>query len=334
MEESKTKDTPAEQITTVGSESAGVDAPATAPREAGQEKQPAEPAKAHGGQASSPEEPSPPITTGRVISPLIAVLVCLALAEGAAIAYFYAKYYSQHLVNISIQGKLDQASATVNEQGTELARHIDALNSIKSAFVKIQAEKTNLEQGIQDKQNSISEMERRLKESLESEHAAKANLTRQVQIAAYLRKRLKESKETEMELQSRLEELTKKQTAIQARIAQLKGGESLSPGETQDIQLRETVVSETGQAATEITGQILIANDRYRFVIVNLGSDDGIEIGNQGRIENDGVPIGTATVKKLYNKMCLADIVQTSPGQRVDKKSTVKFTRAPRREGT
>jgi uncharacterized phage infection (PIP) family protein YhgE len=269
-----------------------------------------------------------------VISPLIAVLVCLALAEGAAIAYFYAKYYSQHLVNISIQGKLDQASATVNEQGTELARHIDALNSIKSAFVKIQAEKTNLEQGIQDKQNSISEMERRLKESLESEHAAKANLTRQVQIAAYLRKRLKESKETEMELQSRLEELTKKQTAIQARIAQLKGGESLSPGETQDIQLRETVVSETGQAATEITGQILIANDRYRFVIVNLGSDDGIEIGNQGRIENDGVPIGTATVKKLYNKMCLADIVQTSPGQRVDKKSTVKFTRAPRREGT
>jgi len=120
---------------------------------------------------------------------------------------------------------------------------------------------------------------------------------------------------------------------VERTIARLRGGGGPLAGEMRDIELKETVVSGSGEAAGEITGQILVSNDRYRFVIVNLGSDDGIEVGSQGTIESDGAPAGMAAVKKLYSKMCLADVIQTAPGQRVTKRSVVKFSRPSRRGG-
>jgi hypothetical protein len=79
----------------------------------------------------------------------------------------------------------------------------------------------------------------------------------------------------------------------------------------------------------EITGEILILNKKYDFIIVNVGSDDGIEVGDEGIIEHDGAQIGRAKIKKIYNKMCLSDIVEKSPDVKIQKNYLVKFSREP-----
>ncbi|MDD5557704.1 MAG: hypothetical protein PHN82_10735 [bacterium] len=299
--------------------------------------------KPDGGAAPPPgPAPPPPRETGgeeaegapppRAGGQLVAILVFLAVAEAAAIAYFYAQYYSQNLMSISLQGKLDQTAAVANERSAELARQIDTLNRIKQEFVRVDNERKALERGIAEKERLAADLDARLRETSESERVARLSLGRQEQIAAYLRRRLKESKETEMELHTRLEELTARQREMEGRIARMRGPGA--PVEGAEIELRETVVADASAAPRDIAGQVLIANERYRFIIVNLGSDDGVGIGDEGVIENDGVQVGRARVKKIYNKMCLADVVQAAAGQQVDKKSTVRFTRPAPREAS
>jgi len=235
--------------------------------------------------------------------PISLVVILIILAESVAVAYFYARYRSQNLMTISLQDKLTQTTEDIS----------------------------TLEKAIAEKKHAISDLERRISATEANERSAKDDAVRKEQIASYLRTRLKESKEMEMQMYERIEELSRKQSEMESRMAQFTLAQGAATPVAQDIQLKETVITEEAPSVSEIAGQILILNDKYNFIILNVGSDDGIDAGDEGAIEHDGVQVGRAKVKKLYNKMCLADIVETSPDAKVQKNFLVKFTREPDR---
>jgi len=242
--------------------------------------------------------------------PIGVMVILIILAESAAVAYFYAKYYSQNLVTISLQ---------------------DKLTLTREEVIALEHKRRSLEKSMDEKKQAIRDPEQRLGLIEGRDKEAKDDAARKEQIAAYLRKRLKESKEMEMQMHERVEELSRKQSEMETRMAQFNLAQGAGTPIAQDIQLKETVVAEAAPSISEIAGQILILNDTYNFIILNVGSDDGIDAGDEGAIERDGVQIGRAKVKKLYNKMCLADIVETSQDAKVQKNFLVKFTLEPDR---
>lgn len=267
---------------------------------------------------------------------LVVVLAILATVELGAVIYFYAQYYSQSLVTNSLQGKLDHAAAATKTQSAELARQSDMLEGLKGAFFRADEERVKLKALLEERQKAVAEIELRLKETAEGAATAKTNLGRQEQIAVYLRTRLKESKGTELQLMERLEAAAREKADIEAKLARAREGEpepEASPA-AGDIPLKETVVTETAAAPNEIAGQVLVSQAKYNFVIVNLGSEDGIAVGSEGIIEQKGVEVGKAKVKKLYPRMCLADVALLSPGQKIGKDFVVRFTRVSRGDGT
>ncbi|MEI6632799.1 MAG: hypothetical protein WCP22_03160 [Chlamydiota bacterium] len=267
---------------------------------------------------------------------LIVILAVLALAELGAVIYYYSQFYSQTLVANSLQGKLDRSTAAAKAQSSEFVRQSDMLSGLKGEFVKVDEERRGLKKSIEERQKTFTVMEGRLKEALESAAAAKANLARQEQIAVYLRTRLKESKGTELQLMDRLESAAREKAALSTKLVRAREGdlEPETPPGGDEIPLKETVVTEAAATPNEIAGQVLVSHDKYNFVIVNLGSEDGIAVGNVGVIEQKGVEVGKAKVKKLYPRMCLADVVSASPDGKVEKNFVVKFSRAPRGGGT
>ncbi len=282
-----------------------------------------------GREAAAPESPPPP--PGSRL--LIAVLAILAAAELGGVIYFYTRFYTQSLVATSLQGKLDESAAAVKAQGAEIARQSDLLAGIRREYLKADEERRELKKGIAERQRAISDLEVRLKAAAESAAETKATLARQEQIAAYLRVRLKESKGTELQLMDRLEAAAKEKADLEAKLARAREGEFDldAPSADGGIPLRETVVSEAAGAPNEISGQVLVSHDKYNFVIVNLGSEDGVSVGDEGSIEQKGVEVGKAKVKKLYPRMCLADVVAASPDRKIEKNFVVKFVRHPRR---
>lgn len=250
------------------------------------------------------------------------VIILIILAESAALAYLYKKYHSQRLMTIAVRNTLTRTSGAIQ----------------------------TLQKNIAEKAQAISDLERRF-----SEAKSPGQSTPGAQNADYLRKRLKESKEMELRMYERIEELSRKQAemeshaarpdvtpatpppvataAVQPTPAPSASATPTPPPHATDAPIKqgpppvETIAAEKAPPAGEITGRILILNETYNFVIINAGSDNGIEEGDEGTIEHDGAQMGRAKVKKLYNKMCLADIVETSPDAKIQKNYLVKFSR-------
>ena len=264
----------------------------------------------------------------REAHPILVIVILIALLEGAATAYFYSQFRSQARFSATLQGELDQTSMKIQEQVTELTRQADLMAKLKSELTEIEAKKRVFEQEISEKEKMLAEMEKRIETSLKSAKTTRSSFERQKQIAVYLRTRLKESKSAELQLMERIEELLKKRGELEKRIAMITKSRERMQEEAGGIPLRETLVAERGPEANKIEGQILIANNKYSFIIVNLGSEDGIAVGDEGIIERRGESLGKAKVKKLYNKMCLADIIAVSTKEIVDKNLKVIFTRS------
>lgn len=311
------------------------------------------------------------------------VIILIILAESAVLAYLYKRYHSQRLATIAIQNALDRTMEAVHA----------------------------LQKDVADKAQAVSDLERRF-----SAAGASGRSMPEKQNADYLRKRLKESKEMELQMYERIEELSRKQAELESPAARPKVAQAtptpvaiataaitprptttptatatltptpqatdtliaqkIPPSETtaaaqpthtptataipapspqatdtpmtttatatpspppqatdtpiaRETPPVETVVPEEANPAGEITGQILILNETYNFVIVSVGSDNGVEAGDEGIVEHDGAQMGRVKVKKLYNKMCLADIVETSPDVKIRKNYLVKFSRGP-----
>jgi hypothetical protein len=250
------------------------------------------------------------------------MFILIILAESAALVYLYKEYRSQRLTTVAVQDTLTRTRETIQA----------------------------LQKGIAEKAEAISDMERRLEET-----AATQRSIRGEQDAAYLRKRLKESKEMELQMYERIEELSRKQagmethaarpdlktaaptpaaTATVAAVAQPSPTPTATATSTPIPEAADTPIAQESPPvetppAGEIMGKILIMNETYNFIIVDVGGDDGIEAGDEGIVEHDGAQIGRAQVKKLYDKMCLADIVEASPEAKIQKNYLVKFSREP-----
>ena len=66
------------------------------------------------------------------------------------------------------------------------------------------------------------------------------------------------------------------------------------------------------------SGKVLVVNREFNFVVVNLGSRDGIRAGARYEILRGGQRIATAEVEKIYDNMSAANLLQE------EKKSEVK----------
>ena len=290
---------------------------------------PSAPRPAAAGPVPDPPEPSAPASGSRLIT---VVLCVLAVAELAAALYFYSRFYSQSLLSSSLQKQIEEAAVAAPPPTADISRHAHILAALKSEFLKVDGERRVLRTRIEERQKILAEFQSRLKLASEKAAATAAGLARQEQIASYLRTRLKESKSTELQLIERLEAAAREKADLVAKLARARDGEP-DPGAAGEISLKETVVTDSAGGPREIAGQVLVSHEKYNFVIVNLGSEDGIALGDTGVIEAQGVRVGTAKVKKLYPRMCLADVAVSSPDQKIEKNAVIKFSRLPQDGG-
>jgi len=71
----------------------------------------------------------------------------------------------------------------------------------------------------------------------------------------------------------------------------------------EDMQLPEDL------AADQLQGQILIVNKDYNFVVINLGSKDGVAVGDSFSLYHDNNYVGDVQISKIHDSMAAADFL-------------------------
>lgn len=70
--------------------------------------------------------------------------------------------------------------------------------------------------------------------------------------------------------------------------------------------------AENAEGAAVQGTQVMTVNRKFNFIVVNLGSKDGVKLGDTFNISRDGKAIGSANVEKIYDNFAAAAIVKES----------------------
>jgi cell shape-determining protein MreC len=130
-----------------------------------------------------------------------------------------------------------------------------------------------------------------------------------------LAKRLSELDQT---LQDRVDQIVQVKDDLKAARAETKG---VSTKDSRVVQLQPIVVKateeETSKRKTPSAGQVLAINEENNFVIIDMGEQDGIKVGQTLTIYRNNQKIAAVEVIQTRKEISAADIKNISAGSKI-----------------
>ncbi|MCX5713401.1 MAG: hypothetical protein NT033_01000 [Candidatus Omnitrophica bacterium] len=222
-----------------------------------------------------------------------------------------------------------------------LQKALDDLNSKQLLSEKKLADYQKTIDGLEEKLNGTKTQISALNDNLEAEKTAKAAALKQVEgLKSSIEEQKKVKSDTEEKLSKALEDAKKikaelkdlqtKKSSLEKKISELedklKSGVELGTivvnpetGAPQPAALPasggEGISQEKPAAAPPSPapasgqpqeGKVLVVNKDYNFAVINLGSEDGVSIGNVFSIYHNNRYVGDVKVEKVHDSMAAA----------------------------
>ena len=74
-----------------------------------------------------------------------------------------------------------------------------------------------------------------------------------------------------------------------------------------------------------LAGRILVVNREFNFVVVSLGSKDGILAGNRFNVVRGGTPVGTVEAERIYDNMAAANVLEEESRKAIQEGDTIEL---------
>ena len=226
---------------------------------------------------------------------LIALGIVGILLLIASVALYIGKA-NEKIRRIAVGQQLEDAEY----ENTELRKDLDEIKVVKS--------------DLELKLTAAEQQAQALAKQFEEEKKAKLEIAEQIQKKDAEIDRLKteisSEKSARTDLEQKLKLAQKDYSDLEGKIAKLKRESESAPDRQQrassdrDISLEKIVVK-----PSFIEGSVMVVNDEFNFVIVDLGTNNGIQSGMSLSIYRDDAFLGKVQVEKIYEDMCAAAIL-------------------------
>jgi len=256
----------------------------------------------------------------------IAVLIILILASLFLTGGIYYLLQKERVKNLTLNEELTGIKTEQRITETKLAESQKTVSNLELKLQETQAQidslTVNLEQEKIAKQEASGQIEQ-LKTDLERQKSLRSDLeNRLIQTQTEAKKTQAllndlQSKKSELEtkikdLEARLQQQAQVQQEAQGQGVEL-GTIVVSPDATAPAQKttaeEASEIEQKASSATSPEGKILVVNKDYNFAVINLGSKDGIEIGNTFSVYHNNKYLGDLKVGKVHDSMAAADFV-------------------------
>jgi len=239
-------------------------------------------------------------------SPIIIfiILILVSLSFTGAVFYLLQKEKAK---NLSLQEDLNSLKIKHDAAEAKLGEYKKTISQLE---LKLKDAQTNI-----DTLTGTLEQERKVKqEALDQVQQLKTDLGQQKELRANLETKLNQAQKDAEKTKAQLKEIESKKAQLEAQTQQ--------QTQAQGVELGTIVVgSEDSSVATEqpkekavtssLKGKVLVVNKDYNFVVINLGSKDGVSVGDVFALYHNDKYIGDIKVEKIHESMSAADF--TSP---------------------
>lgn len=237
------------------------------------------------------------------------------------------------------QQELARRQAKERELTIALGENTELKNEVQS----LQQTRMMLEEGLAQSRIELASTQETLTQAqLAREELSHAVEGRQQEITR-LTKELQQIQSTRQQLEQELGSLRTERQTIQQQLKDLEQAKSaleskvLELSEQQPVQLDSVFVkgatSLKGQApsgppaqgtVSSTEGQVIVVNREYDFIVMNLGKNQGVSVGQEFRIMRDSQELGRVKVEKLYDELSAATILPDSQKDNIREGDWVK----------
>ena len=260
----------------------------------------------------------PSTVQGKALVPLLGVLATLAIGVSAVAIVLQMRERDRR---VAVERELVIAQTEREE--------------LKSQLQDVTQQKASAEQQLAMAQADLT----KTKTDLDAAITAKDALTRSIEDRQKeierLTKDLEQARTDRKQLASDLDQLRSQRVGLQRQVQDLESAKSdlqskvMELSEHPTVELDKIVVGDTPQSSTvrsdyaapapvSLTdakggdGQVIVVNREYDFVVMNLGKNHGLSIGQEFQILRGADVVGKVKVEKVYDELSAAAILPES----------------------
>ncbi|MBP7215723.1 MAG: hypothetical protein KBA46_00390 [Candidatus Omnitrophica bacterium] len=250
---------------------------------------------------------------------LLIVIIALSIALAGGGFYFLKQEQSRNAVLQDELEELKMRQKNAEENLREAKGLITTLETqLDEAKKKIDDLTTDLQQEKTAKQEALTKMEQ-FRTDLETQKKLRSDLEERFNVAQKdaegFQNQLKQLEVKRGELEAKLKELEAQQQS-QIELGRIVvSPEAIPVAEVVDTKATaKSATSKKAKATKETTrvpaagleGKVLVVNRDYNFAVINVGSKDGVAVGNVFSVEHSNKYIGDVKVEKVHDNMAAA----------------------------
>lgn len=266
---------------------------------------------------------------GTIILPVLIVLIVISSAFTAVSFYLYQK---EHAQNIQLQDQITELNNRQRITEEKLGESKKQASELELKLQEANAKADSLAKEILQRKSELEETSNKLdqfKADLEQQKSLRQDLENRLQAAQEEGKQAKEQIKIIQKQKAELEDKIKKIESGSAAGVELgkvvvagepvvidntaKGKAKAANEQIKAAALKAEKTDKKAQAPTAapgiLEGKVMIVNKEFNFAVINLGSKDKIELGQEFKVTRDGKYIGDLKVEKVHESMSAAGFI-------------------------
>lgn len=294
-----------------------------------------------------------------MVKPRVGVfLLVVALAVSAAGAiYFVLERNSERVRRIWAEDQLEKIRKTKLDLEQERDELIQAKSGLEEQITGLNEEAKNLADQLAQEKRARQALTTQLAQTRQATETFQKQLETERQEKQGLTEELAKAKESYQALANELTTLRQAKEALEKRVkemlaARAKEAERIVVTPPPDFipppigggigssgaNLPRPVADKSGGevapprvqavgsvAGSSLEGKVLVVNREFNFIVVSLGSKDGVRAGSRFSVVREGEPIGTVEVERLYENMAAANVLPEATRKEILEGDTVRL---------
>ncbi|MDD5505738.1 MAG: hypothetical protein PHR73_03160 [Candidatus Omnitrophica bacterium] len=262
------------------------------------------------------------------------VLIIMLVVSLALAAVGFSLFQKEHLKNIELTNKVadlstkqKMAEAKLNEAQRTLA-NFEA--KVKDATAQVTVLTRQLEEEKTAKEEALARINQ-MQDDLEQQKKLRLDLEKKLNMAQTdmrnIKGELKKIDSERIKLESKLKNFGSDSDVELGKIVVSPESGQASPQDETVDKAAQPQSGGTASAAQALEGKVLVLNKEYNFVVIDLGSKDGLTAGELFSLYRGNTYLGDVKIEKVQDVMSAAGFVsgdvknKVKEGDRVVKKS-------------
>jgi len=212
----------------------------------------------------------------------------------------------------------------------ELQGALAQLEGLKTQFDELQQSKVSIEDELARARRELTDSQDQLAQAVQAEETLKTSVEDREQEIARLTKDLEQTRGQQEKLTGQVTELQSERDALKQQLAELERAKGELESKVMELSDRPTVELDkvvvsgepgaggaaampvSAMAGSASSGQVVVVNREYDFIVMNIGKNHGLAIGQEFKVVRGSETLGKVKVEKVYDELSAAAILPES----------------------